>query len=597
MTNDELNKYFFDYLEHDKTHSAIMLTAPWGTGKSYYIQNELKPFLEKEENGKHQCIVVSLYGLKDLFEVSKALYLESRMKFLNGNSEKAVTGKFAAKTVLKGITSFFGIDLSKSEDEMRTLYDSVDLSGKLIILEDLERSGINIIEILGYVSNLVEQDGVKVLLVANEKEILKYTDSEPDKDGRIHPVPDEYTENYLKTKEKTISDTILFPPYCESAIEGILHSFHCDTFEKMLKRNCPEKERLVSNIIDIMIMLDKYNLRSFIYGCQKTYDLYQRCDDTFDIDFLEYLFYGNVAFALRLKENDNLKWENEESAKKLGTDVSPLLKVAYDYIKYQHCDTNELKKANDTYCRQKEFQISEKAIKIHLDVIYLFYESLESEVSNALAQVTNNLETSEDIPFGEFGKLSNYLVAIHKAIGHDDEIRRCRAAMVNRIENSESASLEDDLRFHSGLQLNSIEENAELSEWSKEMLNACKIRQQAKFDFDYQPENAEKFENYILMERDKYVNNHVFAKRLDIERLMKMIANSSARQIASIRSAFLGVYSFSNLNDFFEGDKETLEKLKDEIDKLIEAKKNGDKIVLLQLRYFSGNLKSIIERL
>ena len=58
MTNQELNEYILNYVEKDRTKSAIMLTAGWGTGKSYYIQNELCPFLKKRE---HQSIVVSLY--------------------------------------------------------------------------------------------------------------------------------------------------------------------------------------------------------------------------------------------------------------------------------------------------------------------------------------------------------------------------------------------------------------------------------------------------------------------------------------------------------------------------------------------------------
>lgn len=65
MNNDELNTYIKHYIEHDKTNRAIMLTASWGTGKSYYIQNELIDFLQKEENGNHKCIVISLYGIID----------------------------------------------------------------------------------------------------------------------------------------------------------------------------------------------------------------------------------------------------------------------------------------------------------------------------------------------------------------------------------------------------------------------------------------------------------------------------------------------------------------------------------------------------
>ena len=603
MTHTELNQYILHYVEKDQTHSAIMLTAPWGTGKSYYIQNELKPFLEREEKGNHKCIVVSLYGLNDLFGVSKAIYLESRMKFLNASSEKAVTSRFAAKTVWKGVTSFFGIDLSKSNEEMQELYQSVDLSGKLIVLEDLERSGIDILEVLGYVNNLVEQDNVKVLLVANENEIIKTVKKEgKDKDGKsiVSLVKTEKTKQYLRTKEKTVSDTVQFYTGFEKPIEEIIRSYNCDFFNLMLDRkNQFADSELVHTILNIMTTVKSFNLRSIIFGCQKTFDLLQYVDESYSIAFLEFLLCSNIAFALRLKESDDLQWKKEDDycSASLGTYTFPLLKVAYNYIKYQNCDRDELKKANDLYCRQKEYEKTKKTIKEQLDIIYQYYRMREIDVSNALSIITRNLETSEDIPCGEFGKLANYLVAIHKAIGRDDDISRCRDAMIKRIKECESSSLEDDLRIHDRIQLFSSEENTELSQWSEDMLNACRIRQQAQITFDYQPENAEQFVRSVRNNRDKYLSIHAFAKKLDVKRLIIMISNSSPSQIDSIRNAFLDVYSFSNLNEFFEEDKESLETIKKEIDKLIKKKKEDDKIVLLQLQYFSENLESIIERL
>ena len=47
MTADELNGYIMHYLEEDKTHTAIMLTGEWGSGKTYYVENILVP-REKE---------------------------------------------------------------------------------------------------------------------------------------------------------------------------------------------------------------------------------------------------------------------------------------------------------------------------------------------------------------------------------------------------------------------------------------------------------------------------------------------------------------------------------------------------------------------
>ena len=73
-----------------------MLTAPWGSGKSYYIKNSLCPFLLEKEL---DYVVVSLYGLKEIKEVSKNLYLEVRAKKLNGKSEKFAAGKIIGKTI------------------------------------------------------------------------------------------------------------------------------------------------------------------------------------------------------------------------------------------------------------------------------------------------------------------------------------------------------------------------------------------------------------------------------------------------------------------------------------------------------------------
>jgi KAP P-loop domain protein, putative len=63
-------------LKKDKTRTAIVLTGEWGSGKSYYIENELVPFLKEK---KATAVVVSLYGLSDISTISKSIYMELRM--------------------------------------------------------------------------------------------------------------------------------------------------------------------------------------------------------------------------------------------------------------------------------------------------------------------------------------------------------------------------------------------------------------------------------------------------------------------------------------------------------------------------------------
>ena len=220
MTNYELNKYIQHYLENDKTHSAIMLTGEWGSGKSYYIQHELIPFLNSD--GPNHCVTVSLYGLSDISEVSKNIYLEMRIKnkslnkatsflekrFKKHGKEIVTYGKLAGATLLKGLFNRGGLELNAPDSALEELYHSIDLTGKLLIIEDAERSKISILDLLGYINSLVETDSVKVLIVANEDAILTYEESEPDEDGKTHKNPTKETVEYLKTKEKTISDQL-----------------------------------------------------------------------------------------------------------------------------------------------------------------------------------------------------------------------------------------------------------------------------------------------------------------------------------------------------------------------------------------------------
>lgn len=84
MTTTELNKYIKHYLEKDKTHTAVMLTGEWGSGKTYYVENVLAPFLQ--EDGKNRCVVISLYGLETISDISKSIYMELRMKALDKES-------------------------------------------------------------------------------------------------------------------------------------------------------------------------------------------------------------------------------------------------------------------------------------------------------------------------------------------------------------------------------------------------------------------------------------------------------------------------------------------------------------------------------
>jgi predicted AAA+ superfamily ATPase len=71
------NKHILEFLEYycDPTHDfdyAVMLTGPWGSGKTHLL---VKEFLQKrEESGTSKYLYVSLYGLSSFRQIEEAFY-------------------------------------------------------------------------------------------------------------------------------------------------------------------------------------------------------------------------------------------------------------------------------------------------------------------------------------------------------------------------------------------------------------------------------------------------------------------------------------------------------------------------------------------
>lgn len=619
-------EFIENYLINDKTKSAIMLIGGWGTGKSYYIQNVLKPFLESEQEGR--CIIVSLYGLNDLKEISKAIYLEERIKKLRakvneskvfGNAETQASAKIIGKTIVKGVASVFNVNLSSNEEDLQRLYESLDLSGKLIILEDLERTNIPIKDVLGYVNSLVEQDGVKVLLVANEREILKSEEYEAtNAKGKTEKKWrwTSETEEYLKIKEKTVSDTIIYvSSFCET-IENILQQFTDDKLERLLRdtiendeagtdeairlRREVHRQMIAFEISDIANQIDCLNFRSFIFACQKTTDILRLYNKEIDRLFVKQLFMSVVAFSFRLKNDDTLYWDDKKNGGALGTSKYPLFRFAHDYIRFQHFDAAEMEKEEELFLEQKRFEKIQSEVQFSLNILYEFYTKTSDILEWAIGDIKKNLETPNAISLLLYGKLANYLVLVRELINTPTIIDGCKKAMKNNLAtyDYESEKVSDRLSFHDSFRCWTLEQEQEYKGFIAEMQSIVKTKSHSVLAFDYGVEDVDKFSEHIQDNKGKYIDQHAFLKRIDIPKLLSTIEQCSSEQVDNLRRSIGAVYAFSNIDAFFIDDKSSILQLKDGLVTLLSNEKSaGDKVKRLQLSWFVDNLDSILEKL
>ena len=617
MTYQELNQYILHYLTEDKTKSAIMLTGPWGTGKSYYIQNELKPFLEKKENGGHSCVIVSLYGLKDTAEISKSIYLGTRMKFLTAASEKSTTVTFAGETIIKGIAGAFGVDLSVSERSLKRLYASVNLTGKLVVLEDLERSGIDILEVLGYVNNLVEQDGVKVLLVANEEEIIKYElgnkvigrrkkeeiEEEIEEEKRLHEafdVPFEnkgeivqcrLSEDYLRLKEKTISDTIEFKEDYQTAIREIVQMFDNETLNKF------STVESIKDILDIMSHCRSYNLRSFIFACQKTNDIFSSLDEKYlsDENFVQAVFIGILSFALKQKNGNSHAWGNEKYfSAVLGHEKAPLFKFCYDYIMKQITEFEDIEGAYQAYSELVLYDKNRSNNDNDIITLQTYYVRTDSDVLDAINSIERRLEVPEDISFYQYGTIAVYAIIIKGILGCNiDTIKR---RLVSNLEGQgNKLELEQIFRTIIGTDC-TTEQKEEYESLRKEMARSLKKGDKIIPNFDYQPGQSKDFYDYAITNEGKFHTQESFAAQFDMKQVSEMFRNSTAEQKQQIRGAFVGMYRIGNIKSFLANDRESIVQLLEFI-KADRSDDVGDRIQQLQYDCFIKNLEEIKRKL
>ncbi len=248
---DDLVESILDYIRADYTDYAIMINGEWGSGKTYFWNNKIRNKINSMQvNGKKlTTIYMSLYGISNLDEISKKIFIETTQlmdknlrKYMNSNGVTSIPEY--AKTGLD-MANFFGVTQNGDKVNYADFFSTED---KVLCFDDLERANVDVIDILGYINNFVEHDHIKTIIICNEKELsakLKNSNLEMktfiatyllDKQNRllakdkpmVEKIDDTIEEvfdkvnDYERIKEKLIGETFEYQPEFTYIINGIL---------------------------------------------------------------------------------------------------------------------------------------------------------------------------------------------------------------------------------------------------------------------------------------------------------------------------------------------------------------------------------------
>lgn len=261
-----IEKEIKEYISCKEINSALLITGKWGCGKTFLI-DQIASDLDKGQD--YTMIRISLFGIDSIDGFNRAVKEKYLFTLLNpiSKSQKLIskvidlTSVFKeVSKVAKGINAVLSIDLNnfvKVEKIIKCVQDKDIIKKELILVfDDLERSQIDKIELLGAINNYLENQNIKTILIADEEKIED--------------------EKYAEFKEKLIMRTIKIKPDYEIIIKAIIKTYNetSDGYKEFITKN-------VEQITQVFLESQSENIRtlkSIIIEFERVYAVWKASD-------------------------------------------------------------------------------------------------------------------------------------------------------------------------------------------------------------------------------------------------------------------------------------------------------------------------------
>lgn len=232
------------YIDDKERHYAIAIEGKWGSGKTRFIESELEKHLKKK---KKRLVRASLFGIATSAELyARILASWAHLEEAKKNPAKglAKSGISAATKTVLNLVSKVGISLDPIT-EADLLINLVLQEKCILVLDDVERHSLrkdaDIKDLFGAINDLVENKGLKVILVMNESEESSLVDFDRDihekliwKTYHFCPSPSYLATSILKTEMGEIGGKNTIDIICDAAELANCHNARAIIRAKLL---------------------------------------------------------------------------------------------------------------------------------------------------------------------------------------------------------------------------------------------------------------------------------------------------------------------------------------------------------------------------
>lgn len=611
LKDEEIIEIVKDYVSEKNTDYAIMIDGDWGSGKTFFITNKMEDYLKRnlsKYNKKIKNIYISTYGVKSCSELDNKIHDQIIVEFL----PKRLKDKFAnientADALYKIIKS-----IKKLPDlpimSIRNIIDILVRKGEknyVMIFDDIERCDMPINTLLGYINEFVEHRQMKVILIANEKEIEKkkiYTDLElkylaainnnlyipSKKEEKIDFFSSELKKNnnekidveklnervkklfgedklYKQVKEKLVGVTIYYKPDLESVFIELVNK---QINDKKIKEYIIENKE---NILRVMNDKNHTNIRTLKFAIsliKKVFKIIFTWDlSLYEKNYVEeckhnILFY--IVFAC-INYKEGLKkyvWSDMSEygyidSEEIANGYIMGFKFIDDIIEEGYIDKKRIRDVFDSYIKEKTENCEDS--NDYLKVLQFYWELNDDIIIQNMDGIIEKTKR-DGYSYNLYPKLLLTVLRIVD-IGFDEKyLKEIKECIINNIEKTEKSVILNDYNL-----IFKDEKEKELYEKEvcpiKELI-ASKNKLKQEFNINSIITGTEgwgeKFCDYCEKHKDDFIMKKEFFKLIDADNLIKTIKNSNTKDVSDFRRRLSSMYAYANIKDMYKDDKENL---------------------------------------
>lgn len=280
---------------------------------------------------------------------------------------------------------------------------------------------------------------------------------------------------------------------------------------------------------------------------------------------------------------------------KLGSNQMPLMRFAYDYIRWQNFDESSVRKVFKGYKDFRFFERDAENKDPDVKILSNYHVQTEESVLFALENIEKKLNIPNQIGIHAYCNFAYNMISVGSLLGFD--YKKSYELMIKNAKGIEiNNDIDSDIYFAYNRDIEDEKIKQIYEDFLKQLSEVISFQTKQNI-FSYAPQDIEDLYNNICKNTYFYTKNHRFLSKYNLDNIIDMLLKSTSKQLDDFRGILFAIYRHAGKGEFDENDIDAMKQLLKKVEEKITGENSWDKIQLMQIDYLMQNLKQFIKQL